>query len=111
MWLLIVGIQHYPLDLLAAVGNVLVNAPEKPDGLWIHPVIAKAMNSKERSDLRDGYSTGIYNSRGVLTTTPKRTLINMTPTATKHKAQEVMLGLLNIQRFLFLTPNASHHRQ
>jgi hypothetical protein len=46
------------------LGNVLVNAPEAPDGLWIHPVIAKTMNSKKRSSLREGYSTGIYNSRG-----------------------------------------------
>jgi hypothetical protein len=34
------------------LGNVLVNAPEEPDGLWIHPVIAKALNGKKRSDLR-----------------------------------------------------------
>jgi hypothetical protein len=50
---------HYNVAMIQ-LGNVLVNAPEKPDGLWIHPVIAKAMNSKERSDLRDGYSTGDY---------------------------------------------------
>jgi hypothetical protein len=47
------------------LGNVLVNAPEEPDGLWIHLVIAEALNGEKRSDLRDGYSAGIYNSRGV----------------------------------------------
>jgi hypothetical protein len=41
------------------------------DGLWIHPVIAKALNGKKRSDLREGYSTGIYISRGVYTIDPK----------------------------------------
>lgn len=57
---------HYDVAMIQ-LGDVLVNAPAGPDGLWIHPVIAEAMNSRERSSLRDGYSTGIYNSRGVHT--------------------------------------------
>ncbi len=55
---------HYDVAMIQ-LGDVFVNAPEGPDGLWIHPVIADAMNNRERSRLRDGYSTGIYNSRGV----------------------------------------------
>jgi hypothetical protein len=35
------------------LGNVLVNAPEEPDGLWIHPVIAEALNGEKRSDLHE----------------------------------------------------------
>jgi hypothetical protein len=70
---------HYDVAMIQ-LGNVLVNAPEEPDGLWIHPVIAKALNDKKRSDLRKGYSIGIYNSRGVHTIDPKakqeRTLIS-----------------------------------
>jgi len=54
---------HYDVAMIQ-LGDVLVNAPEEPDGLWIHPVIAEAMNSRERSSLRKGYSTSIYNSRG-----------------------------------------------
>ncbi len=54
---------HYDVAMIQ-LGNVLVNAPPGPDGLWIHPVIAEAMNCKDRSCLRDGYHTGIYNSRG-----------------------------------------------
>jgi len=61
---------HYDVALIQ-LGGVLVNSPEGPDGLWIHPVIAEAMNSKERSSLRDGYSTGIYNSRGAHTVDPE----------------------------------------
>lgn len=61
---------HYDVAMIQ-LGDVLVNAPEGPDGLWIHPVIAEAMNSRERSSLRDGYGTGIYNSRGVHTIDPK----------------------------------------
>lgn len=61
---------HYDVAMIQ-LGDVLVNAPEGTDGLWIHPVIAEAMNSRERSSLRDGYSTGIYNSRGVRTVDPE----------------------------------------
>jgi hypothetical protein len=53
------------------LGGVLINAPEEPDGLWIYPVIAEAMNSRDRISLRKGYSIGIYNSRGVHTIDPK----------------------------------------
>ncbi len=61
---------HYDVAMIQ-LGDVLVNSPEGPDGLWIHHVIAEAMNSRERSSLRDGYSTGIYNSRGVHTVDPE----------------------------------------
>ena len=54
---------HYDVAMIR-LGDVLVNAPEGSDGLWIHPEIARAMNSKVRSSLRDGYNTGVYNSRG-----------------------------------------------
>ena len=63
---------HYDVALIQ-LGDVLIHSPEGPDGLWIHPVIAEAMNSKERSSLRNGYRTGIYNSRGVHTVDPKAT--------------------------------------
>jgi len=61
---------HYDVAMIQ-LGDVLVNSPEEPDGLWIHPVIAEAMNNRERSSLRDGYSTGIYNSRGFHTVDPE----------------------------------------
>lgn len=61
---------HYDVALIQ-LGDVLVNSPAGPDGLWIHPTIAEAMNSKERSSLRDGYRTGVYNSRGVHTVDPE----------------------------------------
>lgn len=50
---------------LIQLGDVLVHSPAGTDGLWIHPMIANAMNSRERSSLRDGYRTGVFNSRGV----------------------------------------------
>lgn len=67
---IVIASGHYDVAMIQ-LGDVLANAPEGPDGLWIHPVIAEAMNSRERSSLRDGYSTGIYNSRGVHTVDPE----------------------------------------
>jgi hypothetical protein len=61
---------HYDVALIQ-LGNVLVHSPSGTDGLWIHPVIANAMNSRERSSLRDGYRTGVYNSRGIHTIDPE----------------------------------------
>ncbi|RUO31638.1 hypothetical protein CWE12_01165 [Aliidiomarina sedimenti] len=61
---------HHDVAMIQ-LGDVLVNAPEGPDGLWIHPVIAEAMNSRARTSLRDGYSTGIFNSRGAHTVDPE----------------------------------------
>jgi uncharacterized cupin superfamily protein len=61
---------HYNVAMIQ-LGKVLVNAPEGSDGLWIHPVIAGAMNVRERASLRDGYSTGVRNSRGFYKVDPE----------------------------------------
>ena len=54
------------LDIaLQQIGNVLIYSPSDPNGLWINKVIAEVLNKKEFEDMRIGYSTGIFNSRGV----------------------------------------------
>ena len=47
------------------VGHVLVYAPPDPDGLWICRFAAAALNSKDAGDMRDGFRTELFNSRGV----------------------------------------------
>ncbi len=47
------------------IGEVLIHSPSDPDGLWICRVVAAALNDREADDMRDGYRTGTYNSRGV----------------------------------------------
>lgn len=79
---------HYDVAMIR-LGDVLVNAPEGPEGLWIHPVIAEAMNSRERSNLRDGYSTGIYNSRGVHTVDPEAKPERALAEKYRHRADQV----------------------
>ncbi len=49
---------------LINIGEVLIHTPPDPDGLWIHHAVASALNAREADDMRDGYRTGTYNSRG-----------------------------------------------
>lgn len=55
---------HLEVALLT-IGEVLIHSPADPDGLWINRIIAEALNDRDSEDMRDGYSTGIYNSRRV----------------------------------------------
>lgn len=60
---------HFEVAMIN-VGNVLIHAPEDESGLWIHRTVANAMNDKDADDMRQGFTTGIFNSRGVYTVDP-----------------------------------------
>lgn len=47
------------------VGQVLIHTPSDTDGFWVHRTVASALNNKDSKDMRSGYSTAIFNSRGV----------------------------------------------
>jgi len=50
---------------LMTVGHVLTSAPPDPDGLWIHRAAAEALNAPDAKGMREGFTTQLYNSRGV----------------------------------------------
>lgn len=50
---------------LTMVGRVLIYAPQDLDGLWLHRSVATALNAKDAKDMRDGFRTELFNSRGV----------------------------------------------
>lgn len=50
---------------LTMVGHVLIHAPKDPDGLWIHHSVAQALNDPAVDDMRNGFRTELFNSRGV----------------------------------------------
>ena len=50
--------------VLFQIGQVLIHSPPDPDGLWIHHSVADALNDKSAEIMREGYNTGIFNSRG-----------------------------------------------
>lgn len=55
--------DHYDVAMIH-IGRVLLYAPQGDD-LWIHPEIAHILNQKNNQNMRDGYQTALYNSRGV----------------------------------------------
>jgi hypothetical protein len=50
---------------MTMVGHSLIHAPSDPGGLWIHRSAAAALNARDAADMRDGFRTELYNSRGV----------------------------------------------
>ena len=50
---------------LSHVGNVLIHCPPDPDGIWIHRAAAEALNTRDAEEMRNGFRTAIFNSRGV----------------------------------------------
>ncbi len=60
---------HYDVALIQ-LGDLMVHAPEDPSGLWMNKAIASIMNDRNRGSLRNGFATGIRNSRGAHTVDP-----------------------------------------
>ena len=46
------------------VGHVLAYAPMDPDGLWLHRTVAAMLNTKAYEDMRRGFTTELFNTRG-----------------------------------------------
>ncbi len=55
---------------MSQLGQVLIYAPPDPGGLWIHKTVAEALNAKDAEEMRRGFHTGVFNSRGVVTIVP-----------------------------------------
>ncbi|MGI2336099.1 MAG: hypothetical protein ACRKGH_05590 [Dehalogenimonas sp.] len=55
---------------LTHVGHVLIYCLPSGDGLWINRTVAEALNDKDAEDMRNGFSTAIFNSRGVHSVDP-----------------------------------------
>ncbi|MEW6541964.1 MAG: hypothetical protein AB1402_10215 [Bacillota bacterium] len=46
------------------LGHVLTYVPPASDGLWIHHAAAVLLSAKDANDMRNGFRTQLYNSRG-----------------------------------------------
>jgi len=55
---------------LIKVGEALIYVPADEDGLWINKTVAGAMNGRDSEDMRNGFTTALFNSRGVHTVDP-----------------------------------------
>jgi len=55
---------HFDVAMLT-VGRVLIHYTPDPGGLWVHKALAEALNADDAEEMRNGFSIGIFNSRGV----------------------------------------------
>lgn len=74
---------------LSHVGNVLIYTPPDSDGLWIHHVVAEALNSRDADEMRKGFHTGIYYSRGAHIIDPTGTPERELAAKYRNQAEEV----------------------
>ena len=62
------------------IGQVLIYCPPDPDGLWIHRSVAEELSDEKAEEMRRGYNTAVFNSRGAHvidpTGKPERKLAN-----------------------------------
>jgi hypothetical protein len=56
--------SHFDVAL-STIGQVLIHAPTDKSGFWINKAVAEELNAKDAEPMRQGYSIGVYNSRGV----------------------------------------------
>lgn len=55
---------------MTIVGHVLTYGPSDPKGLWLHKAAAQLLDEKGADDLRSGYISQLYNSRGAHSVNP-----------------------------------------
>jgi hypothetical protein len=55
---------------LSNIGKVLFYCPSDSDGLWINKSAADALNQKDAEEMRNGFCSEIFNSRGIHTVDP-----------------------------------------
>ena len=54
------------------IGHILTHAPAVPDGLWIHEAVAEVLNGRDTEEMRSGFTTELFNQRGVYSYTAGR---------------------------------------
>jgi len=74
---------------LIHIGEVLIHAPADPGGLWINQAVARALNDPAADDMRRGFRTGTYNSRGVHWVDPTGKPEQELAEQFRHKAEDV----------------------
>jgi len=74
---------------LVNIGKVLIYAPQDPGGLWIHRAVADALDDRDADEMRVGFKTGKYNSRGAHLVDPTGEQERELARQFRRKAEEV----------------------
>lgn len=62
---------HFDIAL-DQVGSVLPHVPKDEDGLWLNHIVAEALDANDAKKMRDGFTTKLFNQRGVFGATGGR---------------------------------------
>jgi hypothetical protein len=71
------------------IGELFIHAPEDPDGQWIHHTVAEALNARDAESMRDGYRSGLFNSRGIHRVDPQGRPEKVLAAGYKARAEKV----------------------
>ncbi len=74
---------------LNQIGKVLIYAPADSDKLWINKKVASALNNRDAENMRKGFNTGIYNSRGIHSVDPSGSQEKKLAELWRQKADEI----------------------
>jgi len=81
---------------MSQVGQVLPHTPPDADGLWIHKSVANAMNAKDATEMRSGFTCKLFNMRGVHSPTGGREEREI---AARHRKEAEALEQRGYHRF------------
>lgn len=79
------------------IGKALINSPSESDTCWINSNIAEFMNRRDHDEVRNGFRSAVYNSRGVYFVDPEGKPEQALADEYKTKANQI--ELLGFQRF------------
>ncbi|RIE09021.1 hypothetical protein SMC3_05870 [Candidatus Cryosericum hinesii] len=91
---------------MTMAGKVLMYVPADPNGLWLHRAAAEELNAGDADDLRSGYQTGLFNSRGGHWVDPKGT--EERNLAKKYREQADQIELAGYQRLAATLRQLAH---
>ncbi len=79
---------HYEVAM-THLGHVLFFTDSDPSGLWIHQFAAELLDEKDNDNIRQGFSSEVFNSRGVYTVDPSGKPEKELANSWRQKAEEI----------------------
>lgn len=85
---------HYEVAM-THLGQILFYADPDPNGLWIHQSVAELLDGRDNNHIRQGFSSEVFNSRGVHWIDPSGKQEKELADLWRQKAEEIeKLGLI-----------------
>lgn len=97
---------HYEVAM-THLGHVLFYVDSDPSGLWIHQCAAELLDNEDDDHIRQGFSSEVYNSRGVYTVDPSGKQERELSDVWRKRAEEIeKLGLIRFASSLKILANS-----